>query len=160
MRSEQDVNRAIELYADTVKRICFLHLKNYHDTQDIFQKVFLKYLTYDGQFESESHRKAWFIRVTVNACKDWLRDYYRKNALSIEEAVNEYVSSDNGSREVISAVLSLEPKYKNVVYLFYFEGYSVGEISKMLQKKENTVYSLLSRAREKLKKELGGEDFE
>lgn len=160
MRSEQDVNRAIELYADTVKRICFLHLKNYHDTQDIFQKVFLKYLTHEGDFQSENHRKAWFIRVTVNACKDWLRDYYRKNTLSIEEAVNEYAASDSSSKEVLSAVLALEPKYKDVVYLYYFEGYSAIEIAKMLEKKENTIYSLLSRAREKLKKELGGEDFE
>lgn len=159
MRSEQDVNRAIELYADTVKRICFLHLKNYHDTQDIFQKVFLKYLMYEGDFQSEEHRKAWIIRVTVNSCKDLLRDYYRKNTLSIEEAVNEYASCDENS-EILSAVLALEPKYKDVVYLFYFEGYTAGEIAGILNKKENTVYSLLSRAREKLKKELGGEDFE
>lgn len=160
MRSEQDVNRAIELYADTVKRICFLHLKNYHDTQDIFQKVFLKYLMHEDNFESEEHRKAWIIRVVVNSCKDLLRDYYRRNTLSIDEALNECAVSDLGSREVLSAVLALEPKYKDVVYLFYFEGYSVAEISKMLQKKENTVYSLLSRAREKLRKELGGENFE
>lgn len=159
MRSEQDVNRAIELYADTVKRICFLHLKNYHDTQDIFQKVFLKYLMYEGDFQSEEHRKAWIIRVTVNSCKDLLRDYYRKNTLSIEEATNEYASCDE-SREILSAVLALEPKYKDVVYLFYFEGYTACEIAEILNKKENTVYSLLSRAREKLKKELGGEDFE
>lgn len=159
MRSEQDVNRAIELYADTVKRICFLHLKNYHDTQDIFQKVFLKYLMYEGDFQSEEHRKAWIIRVTVNSCKDLLRDYYRKNTLSIEEAANEYASCDE-SREILSAVLALEPKYKDVVYLFYFEGYTACEIAEILNKKENTVYSLLSRAREKLKKELGGEDFE
>lgn len=159
MRSEQDVNRAIELYADTVKRICFLHLKNYHDTQDIFQKVFLKYLMYEGDFQSEEHRKAWIIRVTVNSCKDLLRDYYRKNTLSIEEAANEYVSCDE-NREILSAVLALEPKYKDVVYLFYFEGYTACEIAEILNKKENTVYSLLSRAREKLKKELGGEDFE
>lgn len=160
MRSEQDVNQAVELYADMVKRICFLHLKNYHDTQDIFQKVFLKYLTYEGDFESEDHRKAWLIRVTVNACKDWLRDYYRKNTLSIDEALNEYASWDDTSKEVLSAVLTLEPKYKDVVYLFYFEGYNAAEIGRMLGKKENTVYSLLSRAREKLKEELGGEDFE
>lgn len=160
MRSEQEVNRAVELYADTVKRICFLHLKNYHDTQDIFQKVFLQYLTHEESFESEGHEKAWFIRVTVNACKDWLRDYYRRNTLSIDEALSECASSDSGSKEVLSAVLALEPKYKDVVYLFYFEGYSAVEIAKMLGKNENTVYSLLSRAREKLKKELGGEDFE
>lgn len=159
MRSEQDVNRAIELYADTVKRICFLHLKNYHDTQDIFQKVFLKYLMHEGNFQSEEHRKSWIIRVTVNSCKDLLRDYYRKNTLSIEEAVNEYASCDE-SKEILSTVLTLEPKYKDVVYLFYFEGYTACEIAEILNKKENTIYSLLSRAREKLKKKLGGEDFE
>ena len=67
MRSEQEANRAIELYADTVRRICILHLKNHADTEDIFQTVFLKYLLSSKEFETPEHEKALFIRVTVNA---------------------------------------------------------------------------------------------
>ena len=70
MRSEQEVNRAIELYADTVTRICMLHLKNRSDTEDIFQEVFLKYTLSSVTFENTEHEKAWIIRVTINKCKD------------------------------------------------------------------------------------------
>lgn len=60
--------------------------------------------------------------------------------------------------EVLEAVLSLPAKYKNVVYLHYYEGYSAVEISRILQKNVNTVYALLSRARRMLQERLGGED--
>ena len=67
MRSEQEVNRAIERYADTVRRLCVVHLKNEADAEDIFQNVFLKYALSTGDFESEEHERAWMIRVTINA---------------------------------------------------------------------------------------------
>lgn len=78
MRSEQEVNRAIECYADTVKRICILHLKNVSDTEDIFQEVFLKYAMSDIVFENEEHEKAWLIRVTFNQCKDLMKSFFRR----------------------------------------------------------------------------------
>ena len=67
MRSEVEVHRAIDLYADTVKRICVLHLRNYADTEDIFQTVFFFFFISKVQFESAEHEKAWIIRVTLNA---------------------------------------------------------------------------------------------
>ena len=76
MRSEGEVNRAVEKYADTVRRICIVHLKNNADTEDIFQTVFLKYVLSSVSFENEEHEKAWFIRVTVNACKDLLKNFF------------------------------------------------------------------------------------
>lgn len=161
MRSEQEANLAIEKYSDMVKRICFLHLKNEYDTEDIFQNVFIKYLLYEGSFESPQHEKAWFIRVTLNLCKDFLKSAFRKNTVPIDSiSENTPAQEDTEKREILAAVLSLPDKYKNAVYLHYFEGYTAGEIAKIIGKKENTVYSLLARAREKLKKMLGGEDFE
>lgn len=62
MRSEAEANRAIDLYADTVRRICMVHLKSYADTEDIFQSVFLKYVLSSAVFENEEHEKAWFMR--------------------------------------------------------------------------------------------------
>lgn len=157
MRSEEEAIQAIERYADMVKRICMLHLKNKQDTEDIFQTVFLKYVLYSGTFETAEHEKAWLIRVTINACKDLLKSFYRK-LLPLEETVG-IASTDRGYSEVLDIVFSLPPKYKDVVYLFYYEGYTAGEIAKILRKKENTIYSLLSRARSLLREEIGGADF-
>ncbi|MEE0763130.1 MAG: sigma-70 family RNA polymerase sigma factor [Acutalibacteraceae bacterium] len=161
MRSEHEANLAIEKYGDMVKRICFLHLKNEFDTEDIFQNVFIKYLVYEGEFENSEHEKAWLARVTINLCKDFLKSAFRKNTVSMEYlSENTPAAQDEEKREVLRAVLSLPDKYKNAVYLHYYEGYTAGEIGKIIGKKENSVYTLLARAREKLKKILGGDDFE
>lgn len=157
MRSEQEVNAAIDRYADTVRRLCMLHLKNYADTEDIFQTVFMKYLLHTAPFESEEHEKAWFIRVTVNACKDLLKSFFRRNAVPLEELSEQAAALPEQDREVLEAVLALPSKYKDVVYLHYYEGYSAAEIGRILNKNVNTVYTLLSRAREQLKQTLGGD---
>lgn len=78
MRSEYEVNRAIDKYSDTVKRICVVYLKSHSDTEDIFQTVFMKYLLSSNEFESDEHEKAWFIRVTINSCKDLLKSFLKK----------------------------------------------------------------------------------
>ena len=83
MRSEDDANRVVARYADTVRRICFMHLKNYDDMEDVFQEVFLKYILHEKVFESDAHEKAWLIRVTINACKDMLRNPFRRRVCSI-----------------------------------------------------------------------------
>ena len=157
MRSEFEVDRAVEQYSDMIKRICLYHLKNAADTEDVFQTVFLKYLLYEGNFEGPEHEKAWFIRVTLNACKDYLKSFFRHSALPLEELAEEAASIPPEQTEVLDAVLALPPKYKDVIYLHYYEGYSAGEISRILGKKENTVYSLLSRGRTMLKDALGGD---
>lgn len=156
MRSEQEVNQAIDLYADTVKRICVLHLKNSSDTEDIFQEVFLKYALSSILFESKEHEKAWMIRVTINQCKDFMKSIFRRKTISLEEVVSLSDEQKEDYREVMEAVLSLPQKYKDVVYLYYYEGYSAVEIGEMLGKNVNTVYTLLARSREKLKEKLGG----
>jgi RNA polymerase sigma-70 factor (ECF subfamily) len=159
LRSEREANLAIEKYADSVRRICFVYLKNYHDTEDVFQDVFLKYVLHDAEFQSDDHEKAWIIRVAINACKDTLRSFFRKKVTSIEELITEPSFVDDDKREVLDAVLRLPPKYKDVIYLFYFEGYSVLEIATMLKKNENTIYTWLSRARTQLRTSLGGDPF-
>lgn len=163
MRNEQQVVRAVEHYSDMIRRICFLHLKNRSDTEDIFQTVFLKYILYSGTFESDEHEKAWVIRVTINACKDLLKSFGRSNFVSLdllsEEADPKALASEE-HREVLQAVLDLPKKYKDVIYLVYCEGYSAVEVAKLLCKKENTIYSLLSRGRKMLKDALGGEGID
>lgn len=160
MRSEQEANRAIEEYADTVRRICMVHLKNYADTEDIFQNVFLKYVLSDRVFESREHEKAWFIRVTINACKDLLKSFFRTRTVSMDEALEQAAELPKDYSEVLEAVLSLPAKYRDAVYLHYYEGYTAPEIAGILGKNPNTVYTLLTRAKKLLREKLGGEEFE
>lgn len=157
MRSETEVTKAIEQYADTVRRICLVHLKNQADTEDIFQNVFLKYALRSAPFEGPEHEKAWIIRVTVNACKDLLRSFFHSRTVPLEEAVQQAGPSTVEQREVLQAVLALPEKYRSVIYLHYYEGYSAPEIGALLGKKPNTVYTLLTRGRQMLKTALGGE---
>lgn len=157
MRSEEAVNRAIENYASTVKRICFIHLKNEADTEDICQTVFLKYAMNDKIFESEAHEKAWIIRVTINACKDLLKSFFRKHTVSLDAYVEQGGVVDAAHSEVLEAVLALPEKYRRVIYLHYYEGYPAADIAEILRINVNTVYTQLTRAKTLLRDELGGE---
>ena len=154
MRNEEEAGRAIRLYADTVRRICMVHLKNYSDTEDIFQTVFLKYVLHSKPFESEEHEKAWIIRVTVNACKDLLKSFFRSRTLPLDSVIEKAEDSDSDHSDVLEAVLSLPRKYKDVIYLYYYEEYSAAEIGSILHKNVNTVYTLLNRGRQALKTKL------
>ncbi|KAI4447438.1 RNA polymerase sigma factor SigV [Eubacterium plexicaudatum ASF492] len=159
MRSEAEVNHAIEKYADTIRRICFYHLKNQADTEDVFQNVFLKYMLHEEVFQNVEHEKAWLLRVAINECKDFLKSFFRRSMAPLEAVAELEAQLPDDHREVLEAVLSLPKQYKDVIYLHYYEGYTASEIGKILGKKENTVYSLLSRGRGILKKELGGDSI-
>lgn len=159
MRSEMEVNRAVEEYADMVRRVCFCHLKNQEDTEDVFQNVFLKYMLHEKPFSDREHEKAWLLRVTMNSCKDLLKSFFRHNMVSLDVVSEMAAEVREDHWEVLEAVLSLPDKYKDAIYLHYYEGYSAAEIGMILGKKENTVYSLLSRGRRILKEKLGGEEI-
>jgi RNA polymerase sigma-70 factor (ECF subfamily) len=143
-----------------IRRICLYHLKGSADTEDVFQNVFLKYLLYDGDFADTEHEKAWFIRVSINACKDHLKGLFRHSTVSLEVLAEEAAALEPDHQEVLEVVLSLPAKYKDAIYLHYYEGYSALEIAAILKSKENTVYSLLSRGRSMLKEKLGGDGFD
>lgn len=160
MRSEGEVNHAVDQYADMIQRVCFYYLKNKADTEDVFQTVFMKYMLSDQLFENAEHEKAWLLRVAINACKDQLKSFFRRRMVSLEEIRQIESEGFQEQKEVLEAVLSLPGKYKDVIYLHYYEGYSAAEIGKILGKKENTVYSLLSRGRGLLREKLGGDGIE
>lgn len=157
MRSEREVNRAIERYADTVQRLCIVYLKNHADTEDVFQTVFFKYCLSPVVFESDEHEKAWLIRVTVNACKDWLKSFFRSRTVSLEEIIELPSEVPQENRDVLEAVLSLPAKYRDVVYLHYYEQCTAPQIGELLRKNVSTVYTLLTRAKERLRERLGDE---
>lgn len=157
MRSEQEVNSAIERYAGTVRRLCTVYLKNDTDTEDIFQTVFLKYVLCPIAFRDQEHEKAWLIRVTINACKDQLRSFFRSHTVPLEAVAEQAAPDGTRHREVLEAVLSLPQRCRDVVYLHYYEGYTAPEIGRMLGRNVNTVYTLLTRSKKLLREKLGGD---
>ncbi len=160
MRSENEIYQAIEQYSDMIRRLCMIHLKNYHDTQDIFQTVFLKYALSSVVFENQQHEKAWFIRVTINACKDLLKNFFRTHVISIDEVSKQLFELSSDNIDILEAVRSLPPKYKNVVYLHYYEGYTAPEIANILHKNVNTIYTYLTRSKKVLYEKLGGDGYD
>lgn len=155
MRTEQEVNRAVEQYADMILRLCIVSLKNYQDAEDVLQTVFLKYALSKDMFESDEHEKAWLIRVASNQCKDILKSFFRKHIVSLEEV--ELPGVDQEQRDVLEAVRALPKGYREVIYLHFYEGYTAPEIAKILRKNPNTIYTHLYRAKAMLKDALGGE---
>lgn len=158
MYTEQQIEEIYNKHADMVMRICSLNLKNQQDAQDVLQDVFLKLFTSGKHFDSTEHEKAWLIRVAINKCKDYKKSFWKRNIKSIEYVDIPFESQMES--DVIDAVLSLSPKYKNIIFLFYYQGYAVPEIAKILEQKESTIYSNLHRARKELKKKLGADIYE
>lgn len=157
MRTETEVNSAMERYSDMILRLCIVYLKNNADAEDVFQNVFLKYTLYDRPFESDEHEKAWLIRVTVNACKDWLKSFFRSRTISMEE-LREYAPGANQEQyTVMEAVWSLPRPYRDVIYLHFYEGYTAPEIAGILKRNPNTVYTHLHKGKELLRELLGGD---
>lgn len=156
MRSEQEVNSAIEQYSDMILRLCTVYLKNNTDAEDIFQNVFLKYTLYDQPFENQEHEKAWLIRVTVNACKDLLKSFFHSRTISLEELKEYAPAADQKQYAVMEAVWSLPKQYRDVIYLHFYEGYTAPEIAGILKRNPNTVYTHLHKGKELLREVLGG----
>ncbi|QAA33838.1 RNA polymerase sigma factor [Clostridium manihotivorum] len=142
----------VETHGNTVYKICKLYLKSEADVEDVFQQVFLTLIEKKPSFKDSEHEKAWLIKVASNKCKDFLKNYWNKNTISIENVDSPI--EENSSNEVITAVAALDNNYKLVIFMYYYQGYSTSEISEILKVKEATIRTRLKRAREKLKEKL------
>lgn len=151
-KSEPDVSRILQTYGDMLYRTAYLLLGNPHDVQDILQEVLLRYMEKAPDFLSQDHEKAWLLRVASNCCKDCLR--FRKRHSYIElEYLQEFLPAPE-KQQFMREVYALPAKYKTVLILFYFEGYSAKEIAEITKISETAVKKRLQRAREILKLEL------
>jgi RNA polymerase sigma-70 factor (ECF subfamily) len=138
-----------------VYRTAFAYFKNKADTEDVVSEVFIKYFTSENHFNNEQHEKAWFIRVTVNRCKDILRSFRVKKTVPLDEASE--ICETFKEKAVFNAVMELPKNYSLVIHLYYFEGYTSKEIAQICGKSDQTIRTWLSRARKMLKKSLGEE---
>ncbi len=155
MSDEQDMlERIYRRHYLTVYRLALAKCAGRtENANDVFGEVFLqlaKYLRKGRYFTDENHEKAWLIRVTLNCSKVIFRTYLRHSESSEDKGY--YIPESDG--EVYEAVMRLSEKYRVVIHLFYFEGYSIKEIALLLKVNENTVKSRLSRARKMLKNHI------
>ena len=144
----------VRTYADMVYRIACRYVKSSIDADDVFSEVFLAYFKKERTFESEEHRKAWLIRVTINCAKDLLAQRARQQQLH-EEALPSQTSHDAETYiDLHAAIEQLRPEYREVIKLYYLDDLSVKEIAQILDKNENTIKTQLFRARESLRAAL------
>lgn len=153
IKKEQYMNNIIEKYSNMVYRLAIARTKNKEDAEDVFQDVFLKLSKKLPDFQDETHEKAWLIRVTINLTNNLFQSAHYKRTVPLEEDLR---FEDEQMSNVYFQVLNLPMKYRTIIHLFYYEGFSIKEIASILHTNENTVKTRLSRAREQLKHKLEG----
>lgn len=155
--TEPEFIEKVQKYKNMVYRLAVNYLRNISDAEDISQEVFLKFLKRNQNFKSEEEEKAWLIRITINASKDLLKSAWFKKTVPIDENIP---CEERESTDLFRALMSLTPKYRTVIYLYYYEEYPINEICKILRIKKSTAQMRLVRARSKLKEILEKEfDF-
>lgn len=145
-------------YGPTVYRLAMAQLHSPHDAEDVYQEVFLKFLKAQPVFRSREHQKAWFIRVTVNCCKDQLKKAHRRD-LPLEEQVLAAAPQGEDHSDLLAALAQLKEPQRTIVHLHYYEGYTTKEIGEILEINHSTVRSHLKRACKKLKDLLEGGEY-
>ncbi len=149
--------RVFENYADMVYRLAFVRTKSKYDADDILQEVFLRYMRVWQRMESDEHIKAMLIRITVNCSNSLLSSFRFKRSEPLNDNIKACEEVSYG--DTLDVVLRLPIKYRTVIHLHYYMGYSVEEISSITSTKPATVKTQLFRAREKLKTALEREDL-
>lgn len=152
-----EFEQVVRQYADTVYAVCVMRLNNTADAEDCFQDTFLKLCTDPPELRDEEHLKAWLIRVAINRCKNCIRDRRRTVSFEAVPETPSLIPEDTGG-DISWALMRLEPKYRDVLYLYYVERYKVAEIGGILGMSESAVKNTLYRGRKKLKKIYGGDD--
>lgn len=148
-KDETDVRLLLKTHGDAIYRSAYLLLGNPHDVQDVLQEVLLRFLEKAPSFATTDHERAWLLRVTTNCCIDCLR-FRKRNTYTDLDLLKECLPTPQQQTH-LEELYALPAKWKSVLILYYFEGYSVAETAKILHLSENAVKKRLQRAREALK---------
>lgn len=154
-RTGRAAGDAYERYSSAVYRVAYTYMKNRYDAEDALQETFLRLIRGKLRFEDERHELGWLILTCSNVCRDMLKSKARQHEALDEHT--ELAAPEPEDNALLAAVMALPFKYKAVVYLHYYEGWSVEEMARLLRRSPNTIKTWLSRARKALKNELGGE---
>lgn len=157
VKSDEEVAAAFDKYGNSILRLAYSYLHNESDAEDILQETLIRYMKKAPNFESAEHEKAWLLRVAMNLSKNRI-EY--NNVRSTDELNDELVAEERKDLSFVWEAVKLLPiRQREVIHLFYQEGYSSKDIAGILSQNESTVRSNLKRGREKLK-EILKEEFD
>lgn len=159
MFTEEQFTALAKRYMDMIFRLAFSYMKNAPDADDITQNVLLSLFKSDKAFESEAHIKNWLIRVTVNECKNALRSPWRRTA-DLEEYARKLSFSREEDGELFRQIMALDVKYRAVIVLYYYEGYTLEEMARILGIPRATAGTRLARARKNLRERMEAKDYD
>lgn len=144
---KNDTAAAAEQYGAMVYRLAYAQLRTRPDADDVFQEVFLRYHRSAPPFESEAHRRAWLLRVTANCAKTLAAAPWRRRSVPLEDV---YAYTDPEESSLDAALAKLPSKYRSVIHLYYYEGFTTEETAQILGRTPSTVRAQLTRARQRL----------
>lgn len=154
---EQELNHMIEQYSDMIFRLAFTRVRNKSDAEDICQEVLLKWFEHPDPFQSEEHRRAWLIRVTLNCTSSLLASSWFKRTVPLPETLH---SAPREETEVLAAVMRLPKTDRTLIHLFYYEDMTTAETAELTGMTQTAVRTRLSRARKRLGEILKGVVFD
>lgn len=151
-----ELEQVMRDYGANVYRLAYSQLRSVSDAEDIYQEVFLRYFQKRPQFDSQEHRKAWLLRVTLNRAKSHATSAWRRHTVPLE---NQVALPEPETQQLDEALSQLRPGDRSLLHLFYYEELSIREIARLLGRKESTVRTQLTRARSRLGKIMKGEEI-
>jgi len=155
--TEQELTRLVGKYRANVYRLALCYTKNHADAEDVTQEAFLKLYLSGTDFLIDEEAKAWLFRVAANRCKDLLKSHWYKFSEPLTDDLRA-PELDEESGELLALMSKLPEKTRTVLYMYYYEEYSVKEIAGILGEKETVVTSQLWRGRKRMKSMLTEED--
>ncbi|MCT4567346.1 sigma-70 family RNA polymerase sigma factor [Bacillus thuringiensis] len=158
------IDEIMNKYGQEVLQLVYSYVNNKEIAEDVTQDIFVKCYKFLYTYKGKSNVKTWLWRIAINQCKDYIKSWYNNKVIVTEDEAA-YMGGQNGSveqtviqnaedRELASAVMNLPIKYREVIYLFYYEELSIKEIAIVIDVKENTIKTRLKKAKELLKKGL------
>lgn len=155
--SDELLSKLIAEYGDSILRMCYLYLKDYHLAEDVVQETFIQVYSHYDSFRRQCSVKTWIIQIAINLCKNQMRTKWfslrRTDEFPVLSCTENYDSMLEHER-LITEIGRLKPDYREVILLFYYQELTVKEIASLLGKKESTVKQRLKRARAHLKQVL------
>lgn len=161
---EDLIDEIMNKYGQEVLQLVYSYVNNKEVAEDVTQDIFVKCYKSLHTYKGNSNLKTWLWRIAINHCKDYLKSWYNKKVIVTEddftymesqkESVEQIVIQNAEYSRLASAVMSLPIKYREVIYLFYYEELSIKEIATVIEVKENTIKTRLKKAKELLKKGL------